>query len=224
MGILDDVVKNLNNQVKTNVSNMFKGPGREETSPVRPEVIQTNTAPQPSASQAVNGFFCPECGTHVEAGGRFCPSCGTAMPDQSVPEAVSPNPMPPQPPIPLNPAPADESSRSIIQKSGPQLRSAAVVLSRATVNPSRSGIFGSQVILLERFVQSLKREICETAVTDQSVPVESSDSIIQKSGPQLGNAAVALSRATVNPSGSGIFGEQVLLLERFIQSLKREIQ
>ena len=36
-------------------------------------------APRATASGDVNGSFCTECGTHIEAGGNFCPSCGRAV-------------------------------------------------------------------------------------------------------------------------------------------------
>jgi len=53
---------------------------------------------------------------------------------------------------------------------------------------------------------------------------ETSKSIIQKSGPQLKNAAVALSGAAVDVSKSGISKDQVALLDKFVQALKGEIQ
>jgi len=146
MGILDGVVKNLKSQVETGVSNMFNGTNRQEEAP-----------------RTVNGSFCPQCGTRVETGGKFCPSCGAAVPVQSVPEDDEwddeEEDEAAQPPVQSNPASANESSDTIIQNYGPQLKNAAVALSAAAVNVARSGISGDQVALLDRFIQSLKREI-----------------------------------------------------------------
>jgi hypothetical protein len=101
MGILDNLKKNLKDQLETNVSIVVKG------------LERFGAGPQASASQAVNASFCPECGTRVEAGGGFCPSCGAAVSVQSGTEAVSSSPTPPPPPIPLNPALAEHRRTTI---------------------------------------------------------------------------------------------------------------
>jgi uncharacterized Zn finger protein (UPF0148 family) len=141
MGILDDLVKNLKSQVETGVSNMFGISQQEET------------------PQAVNGSFCSQCGTRVEAGGKFCPSCGAAIPVQSVPEDDEWDDEEDEEDEDDEAAPTNESSSTIIQNHGPQLKNAAIALSGAAVNVARSGITGDQVALLDRFIQSLKREV-----------------------------------------------------------------
>jgi hypothetical protein len=83
MGIFDNVVKNLKDQLETNVSNVM-AKGLEKLGVALP--------PQASASKAVNSFFFPQCGSRVEAGGNFCTSCGTAVANRSVPDAASLSP------------------------------------------------------------------------------------------------------------------------------------
>jgi hypothetical protein len=160
MGILDGVVKNLKNQVETNVSNMFKGMSQQKEEPEQPAVFQTNTAtePQASAPQAVNASFCPQCGTRVEAGGRFCPSCGTAIAVPPLPAQPASQAAPPPPPAPENPAPAVESASSMVKKYRANLESATVNLARAAINPEGRQLTKGQLKLLDRFIQALMRD------------------------------------------------------------------